>query len=454
MSEKRRVALVCMTPGMDGSEARIPMPSYGIRRIQAAVVADPALADVDVRMFDHPTADEELFVQQLEEFDPHIVGFSIYVWSQVLFVNVARRIKKAKPSRLVIFGGPSARTQLLDLPPYRGAAEYLDGVVSREGELIFRSIVGMETLDAAGLTSIGGLDVPRGDGWLCTGAAPVLARLDDVPSPFQLGLMEAGKVGYLETFRGCPMSCAFCEWGVADRASVVFSEEYLVRELEAMRRTGVSVIFSVDAGINLNARAFKNLAAAERRVGFIRDLKGFSIELYPSYLNDFQVEFLKETGPTYVGIGVQSLADDVLDGMNRPFKEKNLVSVLETLQQVATVDVQIIFGLPGDNPAQFKRTLERAMKLPCTALRVYHCLVLPDALMTRSKPEWNVRFDPYTLGMTSCLGWSEQDILDTRAYLESFAAKYEGVRGGDFWWTIPLSPALGAGRPRVGNVHG
>jgi radical SAM superfamily enzyme YgiQ (UPF0313 family) len=454
MVERRRVALVCMTPGLDGSEARDHMPSYGIRRIQAAVVADPALADVEVRLFDHPFCDEDYFVREIEEFAPDIVGFSVYLWSQMLFVNVARRLKQSDPSRLIVFGGPSARKELLDLAPYQRAEDYVDAVVPREGELIFRSIVGMERVDPTGLTAIGGLDLPRGAGWISTGLAPVLARLDDVPSPFQLGLMAHRKVGYLETFRGCPMSCAFCEWGVADRASMVFSEEYITRELTAMRDAEVTAVFSIDAGLNLNAKAFRNLVAAEERVGLLKSLQGFSIELYPSYLNDLQIEFLKQTKPTYVGVGLQSISNEVLDGLGRPFKHKNLTSVLERLGEIVMVDVQIIFGLPGDSPDSFKRTLDAAMKLPCSALRIYHCLVLPDALMTRSKPEWNVRFDPIKLSMTSCLGWSETDILKMREYVKDFASSVRGFHSGEYWWTVPIKSAPDSPHRKAANAHG
>jgi len=37
----------------------------------------------------------------------------------------------------------------------------------------------------------------------------VRTDLDGIASPFQLGLMPATGVVYLETFRGCPLSCRF-----------------------------------------------------------------------------------------------------------------------------------------------------------------------------------------------------------------------------------------------------
>jgi hypothetical protein len=62
--------------------------------------------------------------------------------------------------------------------------------------------------------------------------------------------------------------------------------------------------------------------------------------------------------------------------------------------------------------------------------------VLPDAFMTRSKPEWNVVFDPVSLRMKSCMGWSEQDLLDMRAWI-SEESRTAGGKAGDYWWFFP-----------------
>ena len=69
-------------------------------------------------------------------------------------------------------------------------------------------------------------------------------------------------------------------------------------------------------------------------------------------------------------------------------------------------------------------------------VRAYGCLVLPDALMTRAKPEWQVRFDPVSLKMTSCMGWSETELQDMRAWI-SEEARAAGGKSGDYWWFFP-----------------
>ena len=49
----RRITLVCQTPPVDTDElGSMAMPSYGVRRIQAAVAGDPELKNSPVRLVD------------------------------------------------------------------------------------------------------------------------------------------------------------------------------------------------------------------------------------------------------------------------------------------------------------------------------------------------------------------------------------------------------------------
>lgn len=427
--------LACLTPDTDGGESMgVILPSYGIRRIQAAVLDDPALAHVSVTMVDHRRPDVDAYVREIEELDPHIVGFSVYLWSLPTLVAVARRIKASRPDRVVVFGGPSARTPQFDLAPHAPAHAYLDAVVSSEGELTFRRICALPKLDRESLSTVPGLDLPSPVGWRNTGPRPTNGALDDIASPFQLGLMPHESIAYLETFRGCPFSCRFCEWGATEDASKVFSKEYLVRELEAFERTESRAVYLLDAGLNLNARAFRNLRDANRETGFFSKASIWC-EIYPSYLKDEHFEFLAEARMGWVGIGLQSLDPLVLRDLDRPFDQTRFESVLHGLARHVTAEIQIISGLPGDTPEGFRETLAYARSLPA-ATRVYHCLVLPDAFLSRSKPEWNMRFDPVTMEMTSCKGWSEDQVRAMRAELTD-AAVAAGGKAGDYWWSFP-----------------
>lgn len=431
----RRIALVCLTPLPDGGELRtLHLPSYGIRRIQAAVVGDPERPGHRVRLLDFGRADVALYVNQILALEPDLVGFSVYVWSAECMVAVAREIKRRRPSCVIVFGGPSARSALFDLDFYRDPNTYLDALVEGDGEIIFRDIARLPVLTRAALETIPGLTLPVGRGWHRTGPAPAPAELDELASPFQLGLMPRAAVAYLETFRGCPLSCLFCEWGTHDRSRGIFSSEYIAREMRAFARLEVPAVLLLDAGLNLSLRAFRNLRQAAAETGALRNVL-FWAEIYPAAIRDEHIEFLKEAGPAYLGVGLQSTDPEVLRLHQRKADPPRFEQEIRRLAAITNIEMQVIFGLPGDTPEGFRRTLDYALSLP-GGVRAYHCLVLPDALMTRGRPEWNMVFDPRTLAMTSCLGWSARELQAMREELRQRALA-AGGSAGTFWWSFP-----------------
>jgi radical SAM superfamily enzyme YgiQ (UPF0313 family) len=440
-----RIALACLTPRPDGGElGPLQLPSFGIRRIQAAVVGDPEGAGHAVRLFDLGREEVSAYVAQILAFEPDLLGFSIYVWSTDCLVTVAREVKRRRPGCIIVFGGPSARSALFDLAYYRDPNTYLDALVEGDGEIIFRDLARLPKLTRAALEGVRGLTLPSRDGWHRT--APVVGTddLDLLASPFQLDLMPHGAVAYLETFRGCPLSCRFCEWGTHDRALGIFSSDYIAREMQAFSRVSAPAVFLLDAGLNLNIKAFRNLRQATAQTGVLKRML-FWAEIYPSAIRDEHLEFLRETGPAYLGVGLQSMDPNVLRLHQRPANSARFEDAVRRLAAVTTIEVQVIFGLPGDTPEGFRATLAYARSLPA-AVRAYHCLVLPDALMTRGLPAWNMEFEPRTLAMSSCLGWSAEAITAMRAELKQLALA-AGGNAGAFWWSFP--PRFPARAPAI-----
>ena len=125
-----------MTPRPDADElGPLRLPSYGVRRVEAAVAGDRANPGHVVRLFDFGVGDVRAYVDAILGFEPDIVGFSIYVWSTPALVATAREVKRRRPGCVVVFGGPSARQALFELGPYRGPETYIDALVEGDGEL-------------------------------------------------------------------------------------------------------------------------------------------------------------------------------------------------------------------------------------------------------------------------------------------------------------------------------
>lgn len=416
----QRVAILCINP-WELQTSWQPF-SYAAYCVAAALKDQPGVGDV--RVFEGFRWSIERWVAEVEAFEPDVVGASCYLWSLPTFVDVMAELRQRGSRALHVLGGPSARVEMVSLPPYRSTLDAVDALVLGEGELVIRELVAVANREE--LSDIAGLAIPRDGRWHATGSRPPIHDLDALPSPFQLGMTPEGVTGHLELFRGCPLSCMFCQWGAGERNGSFRSSDFLVRELEAFRRAEVTGVYNVDAGLNLHARAFKNLVRADEQVRLLHDVD-FACELYPSYVSDQQIDLLQAIARPIVGVGLQTYNPAALAAMERPFDPSRFEKNVARLAEVADTSVELIVGLPGDDPVSFEESLRRALDLPCN-LRVYRCLVLPDALMTRGRPDFALEFDPITLQMKSCLGWSRADLERTMERLTEACI----ARGGSY----------------------
>ncbi len=427
----RRVALVARYPERDRAMP-VFISNHGLRMVEASL-RTAGLDGLELRVWDLSEGTAEGLARELAAFDPDVVGFSAYIWSFPLFVEVARLVKEDDPARLVVFGGPSARPSMLNRPPFNSARDWIDALVINDGEITFAEIVRSEDRSSRALMQVQGIALPAPGGWTETPARPAV-DLNEMPSPYQMDLVPHGGLAVLQTYRGCPFTCSFCEWGTLDSPRRVRGVENLMDEFDGMARQPVNGAILVDAGLNLNPHSFRNLRQATERHDFLRN-RNLICEVYPARVKKEHIEFLGSVGQALVGIGLQSFDNEVLAHVERSYDEARFEQTLHDLKSVSAVAVEIILGLPGDSPENFRRSFERARSLPC-ALRVYHCVVLPSALMVRAPADYVMDYDPVTLKMRSCLGWSEAALQAECDFVTQCAAR-AGGRSGQFFWIFP-----------------
>lgn len=425
----RRVALLAWYPP-DNPALPPFIPNMGLYMVAAAL---QAVSDVELRIWDERERSPDDVAQEVMAFDPDIVAGSAFLWSLPQVMDVIAALARDDPTKVIVLGGPSARINMLSHPPFRDRAPLIDVLVEGEGEAAFAALVDDTGRNADTWQAIPGLRIRTPKGWVPTGLREG-AMLDDLASPYQQGLIPHGGIGLMETYRGCPFTCSFCEWGVMDAPKNVLSADRIAQEFRALETYGLKALLMADAGLNLNATAFANLERAALETGFLAD-RALICEVYPSAIRPRHIEFLSKVGAPHIGVGLQSFDEAVLQKVERRFDVARFGGLLSALQSVASVTVEIIMGLPGDSPERFLANFERARALG-TGLRVYHCAVLPSALMARASKDDALDYDPVTLKLRSCQGWAAQAV-DRMAHLLTQEARKSGGASGDYFWVFP-----------------
>ena len=322
-----------------------------------------------------------------------LVAFSTYVWNHQYNYTLARRIKELNPDCVILFGGPEPAVTDPDL--FR-KEPYMDLVICFEGEITFRRVI--QAFDTRDWESIPGLLVNRNGEAVNTGEAKRIEALGDIPSPYLTGLFDdiiaanpdVEWNGTLETNRGCPFQCTFCDWGSLTYSKVKhFGLERVFDELEWMAQHRVGFISITDA----------NFGMFPERDNMIAD-KIIEVQEQYGYPKTFSVAWAKNQKREVVDIvkkllnapgfnqgltlSVQSLDVDVLENIRRRNMEMNkLEEVFELCEQrnIPTY-TELILGLPGESLASWKENFWRLFRMGNhTGLTVFQAQLLENAEM-------------------------------------------------------------------------
>jgi tRNA A37 methylthiotransferase MiaB len=322
-----------------------------------------------------------------------IVAFSTYVWNHQYNYTLARMVKQLNPECLIIFGGPEPAITDKDL--FR-KEPYMDIVICFEGEITFRKVI--RAFEDKNWEDIPGLLINKDGEAVSTGEAKRIETLEEIPSPYLSGVFDKIVAenpdvewnGTLETNRGCPFACTFCDWGSLTYNKVKhFDVQRVYDELEWMAKNKCGFISITDA----------NFGMFPERDNLIAD-KIIEIQNTYGYPKTFSVAWAKNQKKEVVDIvkklldapgfnqgltlSVQSLDVDVLENIRRKNMEMNkLEEVFELCEQrnIPTY-TELILGLPGETLQTWKDNFWKLFRMGNhTGLTVFQAQMLENAEM-------------------------------------------------------------------------
>ncbi len=446
-AELRRLAEAARTSdaGGDGDDRddRIPVlavwqerigPSLATGMLTAAARTwrDGALgAAYDVR---RPVTGAEALRLLAGRRGPAVLLCSNYVWSVDHNLEVARRAKALCPELVVVHGGPST-------PKYEGdAARFLaehravaDVLVQGEGEVALCRVLealapSLPALDPAALAAIPGLSfLDPEDGHLVrTGGPERIADLDVLASPYLTGEFDdIDPAAFhfavsIETTRGCPYGCTFCDWGSATLARLrKFDVDRVLGELTWAARRGIAAVQLCDANFGITARDIDvahGLAEIGRAHGAPRILAFTPPKNTTRHLSRILDEVLDAGFLVSTAISLQTTDEATLAAVDRSniATEHYLALAADLRRRGLPLTGDLLIGLPGQTYESYRADLQFFLDHQISP-RSWSLRTLPNAPM--NEPGYRERFRIRTGPDNIVLSTSTMDETDRRRML-------------------------------------
>jgi radical SAM superfamily enzyme YgiQ (UPF0313 family) len=334
----------------------------------------------------------------------NIVLFSLYVWNRQYNYTLAKKIKEINPDVITVFGGPEVP---VSDPEIFEKHPYIDYVVKKEGEQVFLSL--LEYLDHQTESLPAGLLVNQCGRPLDTGNSDRVSDLSILPSPYLTGVFdkivadnpEVKWTATLETNRGCPYQCTFCDWGSLTYNKVkqfpidrVFAElEWVGKHCDGMWLADANFGMFIDRD-----RAILDKVIEVHRKG--PGLRFFYTTWAKNQKSDV-VELIKKLSAesTLVSNGltvsVQSMTPEVLDIIKRTNLKQHKIKEIFDLAEKNNLQVytELILGLPGETVESFMNSVYEVMEAGNHhGIEIYQGLLLENAELTQVQKEiYNIK---------------------------------------------------------------
>jgi len=340
-------------------------------------------------------------VEQLK--NDSVVGFCTYVWNLQYHLHLAQALKLRNPDCLIVFGGPEPA---VSDPEIFNKYPWIDAIVKNEGEMTFAEILrNLYCFD-----TVPGILINRNLQIINTGQAQRMNDLSVLPSPYLTGLFDnllknnpdVKWAATLETNRGCPYQCTFCDWGSLTLSKIKkFTLERVYADLEWVSKNQIDYLFIADANFGIFPERDRSIA--EKFIELQKQYKapnGFATSFAKNQNIEVVeiVELLAKNllhASTGLKISLQSFDDNTLEAIKRKnLKSNNIAEILKIGREKGVpIGTELIMGLPRETLESWKNNLWKLLDLGMhDDIDIYYCQVLENAELNQVQKEiYNIK---------------------------------------------------------------
>lgn len=335
--------------------------------------------------------------------EPAIYLHSNYLWTHPQSIVASEKVKQANPDSITIHGGPDTPKYPKDAENYFAKYPHVDIIIRGEGEEScaetidkLRAVIGQRNPDLSVLKDVAGITYRYNDEIYRNPDRARIADLNTVPSPYLSGLFDAFKDiprmhVTLETNRGCPYGCTFCDWGSATSSKIrKIDLERIFGELEWCSDTRVQSVSVADA----NFGVFERDVAVAEKVGELKIKTGYPEAFGGSFAKNSTkylqriIHVMAEADIWTQGVlSLQTMDDATLTAINRSNIKVAKYDALANEMRSANLQlsVELMMALPGSTLQSFIEDLQQCIDRDIQA-RINHTTLLVNSPM--NAPEY------------------------------------------------------------------
>ena len=381
--------------------------------------------------FQNDCLDSKKFIADLNVAD--MLCITNYVWNQSLNDSISNMFKIINPDGIVVYGGPNVPKFNRDIIEFVETRDYVDYFFTGAGEKTFKEFL------------INGTSNIK-NGYYCHDTYKEFNHHDvnynelqlsasEYPMPSYDGLYDHilnekkyDRIGLpVETTRGCPYSCSFCDWGGQSNGKVVkFDDKSVVDEIKnVIKNDSVKYIDFCDANYGIYERdieIIKQICLNKNKVisvsfsGVAKNGSKHVDEIYSLVKDNFSL-ILNETK-----ISLQTMDANTLE-----INKRSNISTVKLLKQMDSLDnpvraAELIIGLPGETGDTWAETIFNTAGIGFTSLKIHRLVLSPNILL--NDPEFQLKHNikpvevqiPRLFLSTNHIGHLEEKGIDTETF--------------------------------------
>ena len=353
---------------------------------------------------------QDIYEDGIQSSDIYL--FSSYVWNYEIIDELSEYVKKVNPNSLCVIGGPHIGTNDKKFLESRKNYDFIL-TATKPGEIFVEDLLN-DYIETSGNPNYENISWELRGKKTCPQMMPNYSvyedHLDFLKETREYVRQEnLEPFAIIETTRGCPYKCSFCEWGGGIGSKVYKKPLEIVKaDIIALKEAGFRDVYLTDANygafLERDLEIFKFAWDNKVNLTDISTMKSKSLERRTQLIDAwFNIvgsnDDIKENYISFVPtVSIQSISDEAMKVANRvdlSFSDK--IKLSEHIKKRCQEEgypipaLELILGMPGSTLSDFYGEMEILWNFKAWTSQRHDYMFLPDSEL--SKQEYLKKYD-------------------------------------------------------------